>query len=229
MEGGSQAQDYGEAIYAKIRYSVSNTFATDCSFSFDFLNSLVGIVNCIKYLDVYLYLWEARSIRGTQQEILRKRPKNNNEAWIKLSEANISILRDCWEKFICFSLLARLMEEFPASKVHIQPVQPDLLGGFPADVCPHFTGQFRCGHSGGMLIGNWVWQTGEIHHFSGWGGGGGGEERFLAISTWQLYSRHEIPSDNLNFLFPSKIFLPGTYYFFQISQPAKRCLKNRYF
>ena len=62
------------------------------------------------------------------------------------------------------------MEEFPASKVHIQPVQPDLLGGFPADVCPHFTGQFRCGHSGGMLIGNWVWQTGEIHHFSGWGG-----------------------------------------------------------
>ena len=41
------------------------------------------------------------------------------------------------------------MEEFPASKVHIQPVQPDLLGGFPADVCPHITGQFRCGHSGG--------------------------------------------------------------------------------
>ena len=27
MEGGSQAQDHGEAIYAKIRYSVSSTFA----------------------------------------------------------------------------------------------------------------------------------------------------------------------------------------------------------
>ena len=27
MEGGSQAQDHGEAIYAKIRYSVSRTFA----------------------------------------------------------------------------------------------------------------------------------------------------------------------------------------------------------
>ena len=30
MEGGSQAQDHGQAIYAKIRYSVSSTFATDC-------------------------------------------------------------------------------------------------------------------------------------------------------------------------------------------------------
>ena len=126
------------------------------------------------------------------------------------------------------------MEEFPASKVHIQPVQPDLPGGFPADVCPHITGQFRCGRNkggggGGLLIGNWLWPTGEIHHFSWWGRGGGGEERFLANSTWQLYSRHEIPSDNPNFLFPSKVFLPGTSYFFQISQPAKSCLKNRRF
>ena len=68
------------------------------------------------------------------------------------------------------------MVEFPASKVHMQPVQPDLLGGFPADVCPHITGQFRCGHSGagggGLLIGYCVWPTGEIHHFRG----GGGEE-----------------------------------------------------
>ena len=28
MEGGSQAQDHGQAIYTKIRYSVSSTFAT---------------------------------------------------------------------------------------------------------------------------------------------------------------------------------------------------------
>ena len=28
---------------------------------------------------------------------------------------------DCWEKFICSSLPARLMEEFPASKAHLQP------------------------------------------------------------------------------------------------------------
>ena len=29
--GGSQAQDHRQAIYAKIRYSVSSTFATSCS------------------------------------------------------------------------------------------------------------------------------------------------------------------------------------------------------
>ena len=33
MEGGSQAQDHGQAIYAKIRYGVSSTFATGCSSS----------------------------------------------------------------------------------------------------------------------------------------------------------------------------------------------------
>ena len=30
--------------------------------------------------------------RGTQREILRKRPKNNNKAWLKISEAILSIL-----------------------------------------------------------------------------------------------------------------------------------------
>ena len=37
------------------------------------------------------------------------------------------------------------MEELPASKVHLQP---DLLGSFPADVCPDIAGQFGCGHRG---------------------------------------------------------------------------------
>ena len=31
MEGGSQAQDHAEAIYAKIRYTVSSIFAIGCS------------------------------------------------------------------------------------------------------------------------------------------------------------------------------------------------------
>ena len=31
MEGGSQAQYHGQAIYAKIWYSVSSAFATGCS------------------------------------------------------------------------------------------------------------------------------------------------------------------------------------------------------
>ena len=55
--------------------------------------------------------------RGTQREILRKRPKNNNKAWIKISETILSILGDCWKKIICSSLPARLMEEFPASNL----------------------------------------------------------------------------------------------------------------
>ena len=61
------------------------------------------------------------TFRSTQQNILRKRPKNNNKAWIKLPETILSILRDCWETFFCSSLPARLMEEFSASKVHPQP------------------------------------------------------------------------------------------------------------
>ena len=52
-------------------------------------------------------------VRGTQRDILRKRPKNNSKAWIKLCESILSILGDCWEKCICSSLSARLMEEFP--------------------------------------------------------------------------------------------------------------------
>ena len=38
-----------------------------------------------------------------------------------------------------------------------------------------------------------------------------------------------MPSDNLNCLFPSKKFLPRTYSFSHISQPAKICLRKRYF
>ena len=55
--------------------------------------------------------------RGTQREILRKRPKNNNKAWMKFSDSILSILGDCWKKIICSSLPARLMEEFPASNL----------------------------------------------------------------------------------------------------------------
>ena len=62
---------------------------------------------------------------------------------IKLSLAILSVLGDCLEKFICSSLPARLMEEFLASKEYLQP---DLLGSFPADVCPDITGQFGSGH-----------------------------------------------------------------------------------
>ena len=82
--------------------------------------------------------------RGTQWEILRKRPKNNNKAWIKVSEAILSILGDCWEKFICSSLLARLMEELRPSKMQLQPATW-LNGKFPSRRMS-ITGQFGCGH-----------------------------------------------------------------------------------
>ena len=41
MEGGSQAQDHGRAIYAKIRYSVSSTFATGCGFNKEILREAI--------------------------------------------------------------------------------------------------------------------------------------------------------------------------------------------
>ena len=63
----------------------------------------------------HLYMWElvhgqerllivlgTSQHRGTQRKILRKRPKYNNKAWIKLSEAILRILGDFWEEFKCF-------------------------------------------------------------------------------------------------------------------------------
>ena len=135
-------------------------------------------------------------LRGTQREILRKRTKNNNKAWIRLSEAILSILGDCWKTFNCSSLPRRLIEEFPASKVRLRAAT--LLGCFSADVWAKFT------PSVGREISLW-----QITHSS--------------------YSRHQITSHTLDFLFPSYTFLPRTYYFFHISQRANNCLKKRNF
>ena len=41
MEGGSQAQDHGRAVCAKIRYSVSSTFATGCGFNKEILQEAI--------------------------------------------------------------------------------------------------------------------------------------------------------------------------------------------
>ena len=43
------------------------------------------------------------------------------------------------------------------------------------------------------------------------------------------YSRHQIPSNTLICPFSSNVFLLWTEYFFNISQSANICLKNRYF
>ena len=132
-------------------------------------------------------LWFANR-RGTQQKILRKRPQNNNKAWIKLSEAILSILGDCWEKFICSSLPARLMEEFPASKVHLQPATW-LTGKFHRQTYVRFECGRRAKFSppvrGRGSIGNWVSPKGKIYPFIGGRG-------FYHIPAF-LDSRHQIP------------------------------------
>ena len=52
----------------------------------------VVIASCLSF---QMYLMRVKE-RGIQGEILRKRPKNNKKkAWVKLSEAILSILGDC--------------------------------------------------------------------------------------------------------------------------------------
>ena len=107
----------------------------------------------------------------------------------------------------------------------IYNLQFDLLGRLSADVCPDITGQFGCGHrakfrlSVGGLEGKWVWPRGEIHPF---GGGGGGKEVFHKEHIPAILDINCLTHPELSFAqqhFPSK----------DIFQPAKICLKNRYF
>ena len=85
--------------------------------------------------------------QGHPPESLRKRPENNNKAWLMLSEAILSILGDCWENLIGSSLSARLMVEFPASKVLLHTPCNLTYWEVPGrhDVCPAITDQFGCG------------------------------------------------------------------------------------
>ena len=55
------------------------------------------------------------------------------------------------------------------------------------------------------------------------------EELTASVEGGQGF-QHQIPSDTLNYLFPSNAFnfLPGTQNYFKIAQPAKICLTNRY-
>ena len=142
--------------------------------------------------------------QGHQTRNFEKRPKKNNKAWIKLSEAILSILGDFWKKYICSLFPARLMEELPASKVLLQPATC-LTGEFPSRrICRH-RADIDIGQNSalqwwrGVLIENWVWYKGEIHPFS-YGGRKG--KRLLTNSTYS-YSRHQITSDTLNCLFPT--------------------------
>ena len=151
--------------------------------------------------------------RSTQREILRKIPKKNKKARIKLSEAILRILGDCWEKFICSSLPARLMEEFPVSKVHLQPAT-------------WLTGKFTSRRMSKYYCLVWVWGR-RVKFSPSLRGGGGGSIGWQRPHT--SYSRQQIPSDTLDWPLASNHFPSKAISFYQISQQAKICLKNRYF
>ena len=157
-----------------------------------------------------------RCFRGTQQEILRKRPKNNNKAWIKLCQAILNILGDCWGKCICSSLPGRPNGRLPSQQgapktckltyweVSQQTYVQTLLASLGVVKGQNSPLQWR-------KKGKGFWQI-----------------------TLSSYSRHQISSDSLNYLssgadYPADTFLPRTSYFFHISQPAKIGPKNRYF
>ena len=88
------------------------------------------------------------------------------------------------KKFICSSLPASLMEEFPASKVHLKRATW-LTGKFPS----------RCMSRRYWPV--WVWPKAKIYTFSG--GGGGGEKAirysvYIALifikETWDHFTWH---------------------------------------
>ena len=130
---------------------------------------------------------DRETISSIQREILRKRPKNNNKAWIKLSETILSILGDCWGTFICSSLPARLMEEFSASK-ETYNLQPDLLWSFPANVSPDIT------------LASLVVDIGQNSALQS-GVGRGGFSQIMTNSTYQLFEDQRTKSPQTPWIF----------------------------
>ena len=128
------------------------------------------------------------------------------------------------------------MGEFPASKVNLQlatwltgtfhsrRMSTEYLPVWGVVIGPHWDLQYRAGGGGGgggglggveYQNGKWVWPKGEIHPFSRGGGRGLGQITHNS-------SRHQIPVDTLNCLFPSNTFIPSTYSFFH--SPASQSL-----
>ena len=168
---------------------------------------------------------------------MRTRPKTNNKTQIKLSEAILSISRDSWEKCIWSSHQARLLEEFPASKVHLQPY---LLGSFQADRQTDYLYFSTMILKATQLMGSYVhtllvsWdvaigQNSALH----WEGGkrGGGATSFPTNSTKQLFYTSN-PLEQLELLVSRKHFLSKDILLVQNLSASKNSLeepKNRYF
>ena len=147
--------------------------------------------------------YEHRRIsRGTQGEILRKRPKNNNKAWIRLSEAILSILGDCWEKFICSSY-SRSKTDGRVLNQKVAPTTCNLT-----NVRRGRRAKLRPSVEGGGGVEKWVWPKGEIHPFSGGWGEARAKRRYWQIAH-SSYSRLQIPSNTTNCLFSSSTASKG--------------------
>ena len=153
--------------------------------------------------------YEHRRIsRGTQGEILRKRPKNNNKAWIRLSEAILSILGDCWEKFICSSY-SRSKTDGRVPNQKVAPTTCNLTNvrrGRRAKLRPSVEG-------GGGGVEKWVWPKAKFTPSVGGGVGARGKRCYCQIAH-SSYSRLQNTSNTTNCLFPSStaskgiLFLP---------------------
>ena len=98
----------------------------------------------LKKLKGVLHRWMISHIYwSTQRKVLRKSPEKNNKAWINLSETILRILGDRWKKIYLFLTPSKTDGRVPRCTYNLQR---DLLGSFPADVCPGITGQLGCGH-----------------------------------------------------------------------------------
>ena len=118
-----------------------------------------------------------------------------------LSEAILSILGDCWENLICSTLPARLMGEFPASKVHLH-------------LATWLTGKLLS-----WRLSNHYWPVWPFNGGRGVRGRGGGG--LLTNNTFQLFY-------NSTHFSPATLSFQG-HYFVQISQTAKIALEEQIF
>ena len=98
--------------------------------------------NCIRfYTELFLLLSIASQVvRGTQQEISRKWPKNNSKAWIKLWEAILRHFGRLMGKNLSVPHSQQDWWKSSQQARRTYNLQPDLLGSFPGDECPHITG-----------------------------------------------------------------------------------------
>ena len=159
----------------------------------------------------------------------RRRPKNNNKAWIKLSEAILNILGDClsvpcsqqdWWKS---SQPARCNYNLTYLEVSQQTYVQTLLASLGVAI----GAKFRPSVMGRGVFGRKIGVTYRRNSPFQWWGRGGGE------GLWQIthssYSTHKIPQTPWIIVFPATLSLQG--HIISSTSPSQKIffLKNRYF